>query len=443
MPPRARTAGNRLQGSHQIPPAPEWPRDGWSLLDGPFGEDLSLLLWLRARSVRLWAVVPEDSRSGLFATPRPSFSQWEDETAAEFPEIATALRTLGALVRYPELISAAHVVASCREISAWGDERGSLDVAVEFAEGAALADGETAQTAADAGHLSTRAAAYHRAWLWLMRSVAVARRTRDWEWYVRAHIRFGIMLYELGEHAKARPHYWRATRAALNSGRRTLAGKAQHDLLLIEAEAGSYLSGEKCARRVLEYYPRRYERIPHFVHDYAYLLVRHFLFAHALPLVEAVLPLINKPYERVAVLATLARAAAGAGERGKYEAASHEVVRIVAETDVNAAAALVATAEGAAVWGEWEKASCLALQARELAERRREGDPLRRALVLMARIDRREAPEAEQPPPCLARIDETSAACLNRLGAQRAPAPGMRARRVVTAGMAVSTASSP
>ncbi|HEX6745915.1 MAG TPA: hypothetical protein VF092_01270 [Longimicrobium sp.] len=314
---------------------------------------------------------------------------------------------------------------------------------MEFAELAALADPEAPRPAADAGHLSTRAAAYDRAWVWLTRSVNFARRAKDWEWYVRAHIRFGIMLYELGQHAKARPHYWRATQAALYSGRRTLAGKAQHDLLLIEAEAGSYLSGEKCARLVLEYYPRVYERIPHFVHDYAYLLVRHGFFGPALPLAEAALAWITKPYERIAVLATIARAAAGVGDRRKYDQATSDLLQLSQETEINSAAALVAAAEGAAVWREWEPAQRLASQAREIAKRRREGDPLRRSLALLAQIEHREAPAPAQAPPALARISDTSAACLRRLNSQRAPKRGTKARRIVTAGMAVSTASSP
>jgi len=320
-----------------------------------------------------------------------------------------------------------------------------LDAALEFAEAAALADPEAPKPAADAGHLSTRAAAYDRAWVWLTRAVTIARRAKDWEWYVRGHIRFGIMLYELGQHAKARPHYWRATQAALHSGRRTLAGKAQHDLLLIEAEAaaGSYLSGEKCARLVLEYYPRVYERIPHFVHDYAYLLVRHGFFTPALPLAEAALPLITKPYERIAVLATVARAAAGVGDRARYDHASGELLEIAAATDINAAAALVAIAEGATVWGEWESAQRLATRARAIAERRREGDPLRRSVAVLAQIERREAPARANTPPAHARIKEVAAACLRRLNIQHAPKRGKQARRIVAAGMAISSASSP
>ena len=442
---RGRAGGKRRQAPHHpIPAPPLWPQNEWWLTQRPFSDDVSALLWLRARSTRLWATSQESARHELFSRASAEFVSWEEEIAEQFPEIAPHLRTLGAVVRYPDLIHSAPVASACSAISSWADEAGSLAVALEYAEVAALTTPEAPKPAADAGHLSTRAAAYDRAWLWLTRSVMLARRARDWEWYVRSHIRLGIMLYELGQHAKARPHYWRATQAALYSGRRTLAGKAQHDLLLIEAESGNYVSGEKCARSVLEYYPRVYERIPHFVHDYAYLLVRHGYFRPALPLAEAALSWIEKPYERIAVLATIARAAAGVRERTKYDEAASELLCISEETEVNAAAALIALAEGAAAWGEWNDAKLLAERAREIAERRREGDPLRRTLNLLVKIERKEAPdEAIQAPPANARIQETAAACLRRLHRQHAPKRGSTAKRVVTAGMAISTASSP
>src|SRR5215218_8069162 len=292
----------RQPSHHQITAPPLWPRDVWSILSSPLDDDVAVLLWHYARSVRLWATTPDTERIALFTPPSATASHWEDTAAELCPEIAPALRTIGAVIRYPDLIQGPRVAAACGEVATWAEGAGCLGVALDFAEAAALIDPLAPRPAADAGHLATRLAAYDRAWVWLTRCVTFARRAKDGEWYVRGHIRFGIMLYELGQHANARPHYWRATRAALDSGRRTLAGKAQHDLLLIEAEAGSYLSGEKCARRVLEYYPRVYERIPHFVHDFAYLLIRHGYYAPALPLAEAVLPWIVKPFERIAVL---------------------------------------------------------------------------------------------------------------------------------------------
>lgn len=441
----AQTTGKqrRQPQHHQLTAPPLWPRDEWSILSSGVCDDIALLLWHYARSVRLWATTPVSDRVALFSPPAAETAEWEADTAERCETVAQALRTIGAVVRYPDLIQGPPIAAACGEVATWADAAGRLGVALEFAEAAALIDSEAARPAADAGHLATRLAAYDRSWIWLTRCVKLARRAKDWEWYVRGHIRFGIMLYELGQHARARPHYWRATRAALDSGRRTLAGKAQHDLLLIEAEAGSYLSGEKCARRVLEYYPRVYERIPHFVHDYAYLLVRHGYYAPALPLAEAVLAWITQPFERIAVLATLARAGAGLADRAQYEHACAELMPIAEETEINTAAALVAAAEGATAWSEWDRARTLALRARTIAEKRREGDPLRRANALLARIKRREMPNPGEAPPAVARIDEIAAACMRRLNVQRAPKRGVMARRIVAAGMAVSTASSP
>lgn len=428
---------------HQLTAPPLWPRDEWSILSSGVSDDVALLLWQYARSIRLWATTPQSARVALFTAPLREAAEWEANTAGRCATVAQALHTIGAVIRYPDLIQGAPVAAACGEVAMWADAAGRLGLALEFAEAAALIDSEAAKPAADAGHLATRLAAYDRAWIWLTRCVMLARRAKDWEWYVRGHIRFGIMLYELGQHARARPHYWRATRAALDSGRRTLAGKAQHDLLLIEAEAGSYLSGEKCARRVLEYYPRVYERIPHFVHDYAYLLIRHGYYAPALPLSKAVLPWITQPFERIAVLATLARAAAGIEDRAEYERACAELMPIAEETEINTAAALVAAAEGATVWREWDRARTLALRAQAIAKKRREGDPLRRTNVLLAQIKRREVPNPSEAPPAVARINETAAACMRRLNVQLAPKRGVVARRIVAAGMAVSTASSP
>ncbi|HYW07411.1 MAG TPA: hypothetical protein VE913_10665 [Longimicrobium sp.] len=389
-----------------FPPAPSWPRDETALLtetDAP----LSLLLWQRARDVRLWATISESSRSGLFVGQEPV------ERALEAAEglaecLATPLRALSALVRYPEYVTGADVCVACLAISEWANDAHMPETALHFAEAASLADPVSAHAAAAAGSACARQAADARAEVWLTRAIRIARRTRDWEWHARGYLRLGMVFYELGDVRRARRAYNRAHASARWSGHNSFAAKAHHDLLLIDCSAGTYQSGERHALRALELYPAQYQRLPHLAHDVGCLLACHGAYTDALALLDAALPFFIRPWERVAIMGTVALAAAGLGQRERHAEAVADLLLLgnVAETHV--AGALSLAAEGSALLGEWERARRLATRAVELAERRREREPLRRARRVLEGVEvvRGAPPPAESAADLRARFVE-------------------------------------
>lgn len=370
-----------------FPPPPSWPRDETALLvetDAP----LALLLWQRARDVRLWALAGEGTRAGLFARQDPDGLECRSEA------LTIPMRALAALVQYPEHVSGPGMSAACLAISEWAEGELMPETALHFAEAAALADPTSARAAALAGTACTAQAADQRAELWLTRAVRTARRTQDWEWHARAYLRLGLLFYELGDVARARRAHNRARWSAFRSGHYTFAATAHHNLLLVECSAGSFAAGDRHARLALELYSARHPRLPHLAHDVGCLMALNGAYSDALALLDAALPFFTRPWERVAMMGTVALAAAGAGQRQRHAEAVTDLLLLGSLAETHAAGSLSLAAEGAALLGDAERAHGLAARALELAERRREREPLRRARRVLDGVggDQREAP---------------------------------------------------
>jgi tetratricopeptide (TPR) repeat protein len=367
----------RSPTSPLYPPAPAWPRDETALLreaDVP----LALLLWQRSRDVRLWASVAAERRTGLFVGREDVEAELEaGEALAD--DLSSPFRTLRALVRFPDLVTPSDVCAACLAVAEWCEHEHMPETALHFAEAGALADPMNARAAAIAGAACTAQAAEGRAELWLVRAIRTARRTGDWEWHARAYLRLGLLYHEVGDTRRARRAHDRARASALWSGYYGYAATAHHNLLLVECAAGTFAAGERHARRALELHPMRFSRLPHLAHDVAYLMTCHGAYGEALTLLDVALPFIVQPQERVAVLGTVAKAAAGTGRRERHSEAVADVLLLESVAETHAAAALVLCAEGATLLGEHERARRLAARGLELAVRRKEREAQRRA----------------------------------------------------------------
>ena len=97
-------------------------------------------------------------------------------------------------------------------------------------------------------------------------------------------------------------------------------------------------------------------------------------FGRALPVFQAVLPLIERPIERLFVVADIARAAGGVGDAANAEAAAADVWRWAAEPELEpgAARALIEVARGYISLGYLENAEAAASRSLELAIEHRE-----------------------------------------------------------------------
>lgn len=412
--------GGQGRGRPKAPLPPTGQRHPFDLC-GEVEDNLGIVLWKRARAVKLWAGTRPERRPGLFVEPGPHSAEQLVRALEQAPELGEPLGVLMALVRSPEEARRADVAAACLQVAEWADRGGNLETALQFAEAAATAHPRSAEAAAMAGHFCTRVAAVDRAVVWLQRAIVLARRALDRVWYIRSHLRLGFLMFHLGDYEQARKLYLLASRMAARTGRRALAGQAQHDLFTVACEVGTFEEAQDHAWKSLDLYPVRHRSVPYLAHDYAWLLNRECHFSSALVVLRATLPLIST-YRRITITGSLARACAGVGDRAGYEAAAAEVVRLAATTEEGAAAAFTHVAEGARCFREWEAADTYARRALDLAVRREEAEPHRLAAALLARIAAREPGPLDRQPADDGRVRELTGRFLARLKKWSAPA---------------------
>jgi len=409
--------------SRDLLPAPEWTRDETRILldvDGALG----CVLWSAVRDVRLWASL-EPAPEGLFGPPTSRTRKLLAEALREAPELEVPLRALSQLVCAPSSMPRCEVSSACLQIHDWAKERNYLEVELAFSEAAAHADPRSAEAAAVAGSACLRVAPEPdgppmdvRATLWLRRAGRLARRAKDWEWDVRAHIRLGLLLYNRGLFRRARKVYERAAWMADWRGLDELAGKAHHDLVAIESYVGGYEAAVWQTSKALELYPLRSDRIPYLVHDFAFALMRHGFYSASLVLLEAVWDHIP-PANRLIINGTIARVSAGMRDRERYESAASHVALLSELCEDGSTWAYLHIAEGARCFEEWDRAESYTARALATAIRRREADAQRTAYELLDEIMVRKPAAQEQPAPtAVKRMVET---CLERLAKLREP----------------------
>lgn len=404
-----------------IPPAPAWPWDEAGVLrdlDGALG----LLLWQRARDVRLWARMDPTGRRALFRNLETLGTEGGGDVDLEqydAGELAAPLAVLREMIRCPESAAGSAVAGACLAVSGWAERKGVLGTAASLAEAAAAAP-SSAGAALAAARTCRRAGATERATIWYLRAIPLAWRVRDHDTYVRAQLGYGFVLFTAGDIEAARSHYRRAARVARWVGSYGIAAEAHHDLLTIASDAGTHEEGERYARAAMELYSVRAARLPYLVHDYAFLLIRNGYFAHAVRLLGPVLDRIILPRERILVVGNLARCVGALGERARFEALAEEALRLSETAEEFAAAALLNVAEGARALLEWE----LAGEIVEVATRRGHATPRQRAAALLDQIAGRKPGDAVREPTGPARIRELTASLLSRLAKSAAASRG-------------------
>ena len=371
-----RAGGGR---SAVVPPAPTWQRSEAAILRERAGA-VGVALWQASRDVRLWAATASPARQGLFRAAKGTVRR---AAILEVPELEPPLKSFHTLVRFPHLAQPHEVAAAATEIALWAEEEQLLSTALEFAEAAALADGRSSTAASLAGRLARRVGENNKAAAWYRRAIALAR--GDHDSYIRAQLGYGGIMFQVGNYPAAKLAFRRASRLAVKFGRRGPAAQANHDLLVIACESGTYEDGAAAALMALERYPVRHPRVVNLAYDFGVLLVRNQYFAAAIPLLKRVLG-VAKPQERLAVSGMIARAAGAVGDRELFESTYGEVRRGVALSEEFAAQALVHVAAGAQSLGEWELAERLATGGGEIARRRGNGRAATESRLLLGQV---------------------------------------------------------
>ncbi len=392
----------RLHTLYPIPLPPSWREEIYALKDVTDG--LAVALWRALRNVRVWAQTEPDRRKRLFNLPSPETRENMGYACAHAPELIEAFGTFAFLLRSPDQATTRQVADACRMVHEWAEARSLVPTAVHFAETAAIVESDDPALANDAGWMCFRAALHERAAAWYQRGFGLAVRLRGLqetvsrEQSIRALLRYGILMRVMGRHDEARRYYQRAAHKAAATGRLKQAGKAKHDLLTIAAEVGTYEEGHRYAIQALDLYPRNSPELPALAHDWAFLLVRFRHFTQAIPILQLALPLIRLPEVQTVVWSTLARAAAGARRQDLFRTAEEKVLPLVRLHDEYAPAALIHLAEGARVFGDWERAEEYVRTGLEVARSRKQALQERDSLALLEKIAAREVGPVEEDP---------------------------------------------
>lgn len=335
----------------------------------------------------LWYSVWKAQARGDAAPPPPAGA---DDLARRFAAAADTVPELRA-----ELEVLARFAAGADEprapsdalvrVAEWAASRAFAEPAIQCAEAAAALVPESARRALAAARINRLFGEVSRAELFYERAITLARRTRRWRTYVRAHLGKGAVKKALGDWDAARAHYYTAARAALSlSGEKWLAAQTQHDLLALAAEQGELVEALIHAQRAVRWYPRHHARFPALAHDVAFVLVRLGLFERAVSILTAVMRAPIPPADQVIGWSTLARAAAGTGDAAGYHASSEKALRLVGLFDLYAAPAFANLACGAHLLEHWSQAEQYALRSLELAEARGEAAAAEVARAVLA-----------------------------------------------------------
>lgn len=386
------------------------------------GATVAMELWRALRAVRLWADTPPGRRSKLLAPLPEEVRDRIGRVCAEAPGLIEALGTFTALLREPQSMDGRQLAQACHHVHEWADTRGMLGTAMYFAEAAAVCDPGDAARANVAARMCRRMVLDERAAAWYLRGFGLAARTGNHREAVWALLGYGTLLKDQGRHEEARRFIDRAARRAENTGRRREAAECQHDLLCLAAEMGEYREAERRTRLATSLYPSLHPRIPHVVHDFAFILVRQHHYSHALALLDSLVRVLPRPGEQALVYGTISRAAGGARRRDRFEEARAEAVRLAEAHEEFASAVLVNVAEGARAFGEWERAERLAERAVEIARSRKDGLVEQVALELLDRISRREPAPDEATPRDQERIQALTLRLTAKLQKWKAPA---------------------
>lgn len=391
-------APQRREGRpHIIPPAPGWRVDaqgrpeGWPVLDDVDGA-LGLTLWRALRAVWAWVDTPPERRGELSQEPTREVRERFADAMIEAPDLEAAFGTFALLARAASVLDGTQVAEACHFAHTWAETRGLTETAVHFSEAAARADEKNAYRANLAGRICRRAGLNGRASMWFARAFGIALRARDSSETIRALLGYGALMKELGRHADARRLFERAARRAARTGRRRQAAEAQHDLMTLAVERGTYEEAEEHLRQALRLYPVHHPRLPALAFDWGFLLVRLGLHREALPLLERVSPLILRAEDQTLVWSVTARAAAGAGQVVRHGEIAERVFPAAAIRAEYTAGALYNLAEAAVSLRQWERAASLAEAALEIARARNDAEVQRVTVDLCGRIARREVP---------------------------------------------------
>lgn len=393
--PRPEPVGTPVRrGRRPIPPipglAPLAPLVCLDELPGSLGR----VLFRSAADVALWSECELAHRRGLFWPGQP-------ETAQDPPPaLRPALAALAHVARQPEAARPAHVSQACSAIGEWAQDAGHVSTALLFAELAAMADPDNPVPAVAAGRALRNASRYDRARRWLDRAERVAHAAGDHQTRADAFLALGVLEERRGRLRQAMRMMRRTFRLAKKHSLADIGGHAHQNAVAICGQTHRFAEAQAHAEAAITLYGPGHPHIPTLAQDISRLWCEQGYFDAALPVLRAALGATNNPDHRYIVTANLARAAAGAGDRGLFLRVWRDLEELEAPaTRQFAADALVGLGEGAMMLGFAVAARGLAAKGLAVARERGESVTAAEAEDLLLRLPQGQPVAPRKPPP--------------------------------------------
>jgi tetratricopeptide (TPR) repeat protein len=257
--------------------------------------------------------------------------------------------------------------------------------------------------------------------MWYRRALRLGRLADNQIDIANARLGLGNLESDLGHMGRAEAHFWKAARAALRNGRRSLAAAAFHNLIGVTYDTGRKTDALEHLQKAARCYDPEHPRFPAFAYDAGFFLMREGYFSSALLLFETVLPRVEGQRVGVLVRSALARSAAAVRDNIRYTRQSTAVLAMTAVDDEDSANALYQLAEGARSFQDWERAQALAHRALALATQRSDSRIARYAEGLIDEIRRRVPGDIDRVPPEDDPIDSVTQDVLRKLKKKGAP----------------------
>lgn len=339
--------------------------------------EVALPAWQALRSVLMWAAEEPGQRSDLFEPC--AMADWERELLeAEWePDLRVPLAVLIGELSRPSQAAPDAIAHACLCVADWALENNGVATALAFAEAAALAWPQNPRYAWMAGRLLRTQGRVREAEQWLKRAARAASSSRDSDAQTLALNSLGNLYYEIGSYQQAATTHQQALRTARKRGLREREGEILHDLFVATWYLGRTEEAGEYARAAFEIYKFGHPRLAGLAHDVAFSWVAEGHYARALTVLIELPSFFQSPRERVRVLASVARAAGGCGNREVFADVKEKIWSIAeAGSGPGVGAALVELARGATSLEEWDLAERALTRASEIAQKCSESDVL-------------------------------------------------------------------
>lgn len=400
---QSKTASRRAPRPVRVPPPltrGDEKFEGSSVLT-EFEGDFGILLWQSLRNVLLWSATDPARRKGLFASGAEERRRVKLLSADVDDALRAPLAVIARLLADPAGADRRRVVTACLKIAEWAEKRDALATALAFTQAAALAGSNDARISYAVGRIARQRAEYPRAETWFRRAILLGRQGGDWESYALAFGGLGNLYIQRGNLPAAQKSLLRAYRAAKRKGLRNVQAMSLHDLFVVAEQRHQVREAEELAASALRAYGAGHARLPSLAHDVAVFWMAQGCYSPALTVLTALQSHFERPSEKALVVAHIAMAAAGMGDRDQYEEAWKAANLMVsgAGTMERSAGVHLALADAAAMMQDWDWSAAAAKKASLLADSREEVKVKERADGRLAQAVEGRSPVAAEPTP--------------------------------------------